>query len=141
MIVKITEVTTERALKKLINGSVFTIVGVSGLEEWCNGVNETLKEEGIGKVKEFYTWTGKFFNEACGLQFDPYPEDLNFLAFGFEGLNVPRLSFFRLKVRNSWNAYWLDNLVDNNRKREEELKEERDLDNFDPEAEEREESE
>lgn len=47
-----------------------------------------------------------------------YPDDLNFLAFSLEGLDIGKLAIFKLQAQDRW----FDDIVDNNRSRQEESK-------------------
>ena len=66
-----------------------------------------LSEEGIGKPKEWFVFNSGKLNSACGLDID---ENVNFLAFPLDGLQVGKLAMF--KIRNG--DRWLDDFVANN---------------------------
>ena len=72
---------------------------------------------GIGVPKKFNTWTGKEMNDEYKLTGDNrYRNDLNFLAFSLDGLNIGKLAIFKLHMGDRW----FDDIVDNNARREEE---------------------
>lgn len=97
-------------------GSYFTIEGAGGdLEEWMNGINELLAESSIGQVETFYTFTGEDMNNYYGLTgSNRYPDDLTFLAFPLDNLDIGKLAMFKLRM----GARWFDDIVDNNAHRE-----------------------
>ena len=106
----------ETKLRELENASAFTIEGAGGdLNEWCIGLNEILAKENIGQVKTFYTFTGKLMNDTYKLTgSNAYQNDLTFLSFMLDGLDVGKLAMFKMK----FGARWLDDIVDNNNARE-----------------------
>lgn len=110
------EATTPSELLSLTDNSAFTIEGAGGdLNEWCVGLNEMLAKENIGQVKTFYTFTGKLMNETYGLTGNnAYQNDLTFLCFMLDGLDIGKLAMFKMK----FGARWLDDIVDNNNARE-----------------------
>ena len=103
--------------KKLYDGSWYTIVGCGGdIQEWKDGYQGLLNERGIGTIKEWAEFTGKEMNEFYGLTGkNRYKSSIHFLAFSLEGLEVPKLSLFKLGMGDRW----FDDIVDNNRAREE----------------------
>lgn len=115
------EVTTEDKLRELENDSAFTIEGAGGdLNEWCAGLNEMLNQKGIGQVKEFYTFSGELMNNIYHLTGkNRYPNDFTFLCFKLDDLDVGKLAMFKLEFR----ARWLDDIVDNNAAREQNVME------------------
>lgn len=112
----------ETKLRELENASAFTIEGAGGnLHEWCVGLNEMLEQRGIGQVKEFYTFSGQLMNETYGLTgSNRYSDDLTFLSFPLDNLDIGKLAMFKLEFR----ARWLDDIVDNNAAREQKETEE-----------------
>lgn len=106
----------ETKLRELENASAFTIEGAGGdLNEWCVCLNEMLAKENIGQVKTFYTFTGKLMNDTYNLTgSNAYPDDLTFLCFMLDDLDIGKLAMFKLK----FGARWLDDIVDNNNARE-----------------------
>lgn len=105
-------------LDELVKASAFTIIGAGGdLKEWMGGINEMLGTLKIGQVKQFYTFKGKLMNDMYKLTGDNrYDDDLTFLSFKFDKLNVGKLAIFKIK----FGARWLDDIVANNQSREEE---------------------
>lgn len=100
-------------LDKAYNGSYYTIIGAGGdLQEWKNGYQELLNKEGIGTIKEWITFTGADMNNKYQLKGDnAYPNDLTFLAFPLDGLNIGKLAMFKLRMEDRW----FDDIVDNNK--------------------------
>lgn len=100
-------------LDKAYNGSYYTIIGAGGnLDEWKNGYQELLNKEGIGTIKEWITFTGADMNNKYQLKGDnAYPNDLTFLAFPLDGLNIGKLAMFKLRMEDRW----FDDIVDNNK--------------------------
>lgn len=112
----------ETKLRELENASAFTIEGAGGdLNEWCAGLNEMLEQRGMGQVKEFYTFSGQLMNETYGLTgSNRYSDDLTFLSFPLDNLDIGKLAMFKMK----FGARWLDDIVDNNAAREQKETEE-----------------
>lgn len=100
-------------LDKAYNGSYYTIIGAGGdLQEWKNGYQELLNKENIGTIKEWITFTGSDMNTKYNLTGDnAYPNDLTFLAFPLDGLNIGKLAMFKLRMEDRW----FDDIVDNNK--------------------------
>lgn len=100
-------------LDKAYAGSYYTIIGAGGnLDEWKNGYQELLNKEGIGTIKEWITFTGADMNNKYQLKGDnAYPDDLTFLAFPLDGLNIDKLAIFKLRMKDRW----FDDIVDNNK--------------------------
>lgn len=98
--------------------SWYTITGCGGdLNEWKEGYEKELLEQGIGAITEWAHFTGKQMNEHYGLTgSNRYPDNLNFLAFSLSGLNVGTLAMFKLNHGDRW----FDDVVDNNERREHE---------------------
>ena len=113
------ETTTKSELLSLTDNSAFTIEGAGGdLNEWCIGLNEMLAKENIGQVKTFYTFTGKLMNSVYNLTgSNAYQNDLTFLCFMLDGLDIGKLAMFKMK----FGARWLDDIVDNNNAREQRM--------------------
>ena len=105
---------------KLYKGSWFTIIGAGGdLDEWKTGVQKLLDEEKIGEIQEWETFSGKDVNEFYSIpedSSDHFPDDLTFLAFSLDGLNISKLAIFKL----NFGARWFDDIVDNILRRMEE---------------------
>ena len=106
--------------EKMYKGSYYTIIGCGGnLEEWKDGYNKMLNGRGIGAPTEWIHFTGKEMNEEYSLKGDnAYPDDLNFLAFSLEGLDIGKLAIFKLEEAMD---RWFDDIVDNNRSKQEEM--------------------
>ena len=99
-------------LDKAYNGSYYTILGCGGdLNEWKQGYQDLLNKEDIGIIKEWVEFSGQDINEYCEIKDDKFPEDLHCLAFSLDGLNVGKLSIFKLRMQDRW----FKDIVDNNR--------------------------
>lgn len=92
-------------LRKMNNSEGLILQGCGGdLQEWVDGINEMLTENGIlqneSKFEKAYT-----FNN----------EDLTCLLFPFEGvqLDVGKLAMWRLETRETFGSTWLSDYVDN----------------------------
>lgn len=96
--------------------SWYTITGCGGdLNDWKNGYEKLLHDAGIGAVMEWHHFTGKEMNDHYGLTGDNrYPDNLHFLAFSLDGLNVGKLAMVKLRMGDRW----FDDIVDNNDRRE-----------------------
>lgn len=96
------------------NGSYYTIVGAGGdLQEWKDGYQELLDKEGIGKISKWITFKGSDMNNKYGLTGqNAYNNDLTFLAFPLDGLDVGKLAIFKLRMQDRW----FDDIVENNRR-------------------------
>lgn len=116
--VKLIKVTDAGLLKELASASAFTIEGAGGdLNEWMNGLNEEMAKVNIGNVNTFYTFKGKLMNDTYALTGkNKYQDTLTFLCFRLDGLDVGKLAIFKMR----FGARWLDDIVDNNVRREEE---------------------
>lgn len=98
--------------EKMYDGSYYTITGCGGdLNDWKNGYEELLKKEDIGEIKEWEHFTGKEINSFYGLSGNvAYQNDLNFLAFPLDGLDIGKLTIFKIMMKDRW----FDDIVDNN---------------------------
>lgn len=92
-------------LRKMNNSEGLILQGCGGdLQEWVDGINEMLTENGIlqneSKFEKAYT-----FNN----------EDLTCLLFPFDGvkLDVGKLAMWRLETRETFGSTWLTDYVDN----------------------------
>ena len=105
-------------LKEAYVGSYYTITGAGGdLQEWKDGYSSMLEEQGIGTITKWIEFMGKDMNEEFGLSGgNRYPDDLHFLAFPLDGLDIRKLAVFKIKMLDRW----FDDIVDNNARREEE---------------------
>jgi len=98
-------------LKKAYDGSYYTITGAGGdLNEWKNGYAEMLKERNIGTITEWVEFTGADMNNEFKLTGDNrYADDLHFLAFSLDGLNIGKLAMFKIQMQDRW----FDDIVGN----------------------------
>ena len=77
-----------------------------------------LDREGIGTIKEWESFKGKEMNNEFHLTgSNAYQNDLTFLAFSLEGLDIGKLAIFKLQMGDRW----FDDIVDNNQRREEKI--------------------
>ena len=111
---------TSERFKEMYDGSWCTVIGAGGdINEWKEGLNGTLAEKEIGHVIEWQVFFGREMNEEYGLTGDNrYPDDLTFLAFPLDGLDIKRLAIFKLVA----GFHWFDDIVDNDVRREQEKK-------------------
>ena len=79
-------------------------------------VDALKKDTPIKLPVTFYTWTGKEFNDKYGLTGNnAYPEDLPFLSISLDNWSeMGNLPFWKMQV----GARWLDDIVDNNARRQ-----------------------
>lgn len=115
---------TKEMIFNLEKTSACTFEGAGGdLNVWMLGINEQLTQLGLPEVKVFYTWSGKLMNEIYHLTgTNAYQEDLTFFAFSIAQFNqkdMGKLAMWKLQI----GARWLDDIVDNNKRREDELDE------------------
>lgn len=102
--------TKSELFEKATAGSYYTILGVSDETEYKEGYQKMFDELGIGKIKEWYSFTGKDFN----LYYQPkgttaFRPGLHCLCFPLEGLNVSKLALLRLQLEDKW----FDDIVGN----------------------------
>lgn len=111
-------ITKNELFQKAYEGSYYTIIGAGGaIEDWINGYNDLLAKAGIGKPSAWHEFTGEDMNKEYGLTGDNrYPDDLHFLCFPLDGLDIGKLAMFKLRMGDRW----FDDIVDNNARREEE---------------------
>ena len=65
-----------------------------------------------------YTWSGKTFNTKYNLHgSNAYPDDLNFISFDLS--NFQRINMANCLDVKRYGGRWLDDIVSNNRRREE----------------------
>ncbi|MFN8048519.1 MAG: hypothetical protein U0P48_08090 [Ancrocorticia sp.] len=99
--------------KDAYQGSHYTICGAGGdLNEWVEGYNKLLAEEGIGTPTYWAQTTGENINNYAathGTVTDPFPADLTVLTFPLEGLHLGKLALFRLRMEDRW----FDDIIDN----------------------------
>ncbi len=113
------QITTREELIQL--GSAYTIIGAGGeLSAWTEALKKLLLENQIlnpDTEMQWATWTGAVMNEALGLTGDnAYPDDLTFLAFKVDGLDVGKLAMFKLQAGDRW----LDDVINNDIRRQQE---------------------
>lgn len=109
----------ETKIRELKNGSAFTWVGLSGLENDKETIVKCFKEEKVladVETFEFYTWKGELMNQIYQLTgSNAYPEDLTFVSIPLNMFkNIGKLAMMKLQ----YGARWLDDIVDNNARRE-----------------------
>lgn len=106
-----------KILEEAYNGSYYTITGCGGdLQTWKNGYQELLDKENIGKITKWVEFTGKDVNDELELEGnDRYQDDLHFLAFNLDGLNIGKLAMFKIKMCDRW----FDDIVENLRYKKE----------------------
>lgn len=111
-------ITTSDLFKNAYAGSYYTITGCGGdLQDWKDGYEKLLQERNIGKPSAWFKFTGRDMNDAYSLTGrNRYPDDLTFLCFPLDGLDIGKLAMFKLIAGDRW----FDDIVDNNRRREEE---------------------
>lgn len=106
--------TLTNGLEKAYEGSFYTILGAGGdLQEWQDGYEKLLEDNGIGKPTEWFQTTGAEINAFAGENDNPFPDDLTCLLFPLDGLNVGKLAMFKLSMGDRW----FDDVVDNMRRR------------------------
>ena len=99
-------------LSRAYDGSWYTICGAGGdLNEWVTGLTGLMAAEGIGSPTAWFTFTGADINRYAGPNNNPFADDLTVLAFPLDGLNVGRLSLFRLHMQDRW----FDDIINNMR--------------------------
>lgn len=109
----------EEKIRELENDSAFTWVGLSGLKNDKEVIlDEFKKADVLGDVEtfEFYIWKGKLMNQIYMLTgSNAYPEDLTFVSIPLSMFkNIRKLAMLKLQL----GARWLDDIVDNNARRE-----------------------
>ena len=104
--------------KKLVDGSAFTWLGMALDIGNLKAIEKAFKEVKVmdpDQELEVHGWTGAQGNEWMGLIRNPYPNDLICFSFPLDQFNnIDRLSMLRVQ----WDAYWLDDIYDNNLRRE-----------------------
>ena len=109
---KVIILTNGNELYGLYETSCFTWEGMSDEEENLAAIEEAIRENGY-KEEEcvFYTYKGKLMNEYYELNGNnAYPDDLTFVS-------IP--NFYNPMFKINYGARWFDDIVDNNREREE----------------------
>lgn len=92
-------------LRKMNNSEGLILQGCGGdLQEWVDGINDMLTENGILQNESRFEKAYTFNNE-----------NLTCLLFPFEGvqLDVGKLAMWRLETRETFGSMWLTDYVDN----------------------------
>ena len=92
-------------LRRMSNTEGLVLQGCGGdLQEWVDGINGMLTEEGILR-------NGSKFENCSSFEHD----GLTCLLFPFEGVNVDmgRLAIWRLKTHDAFGGTWLSDYVPN----------------------------
>lgn len=100
-------------------GSYYTIAGVGGpIHEWVTGYTGLLNGIEAGTPQEWFTTTGVDVNQYAAISKhapifprDKFPDDLVFLLFPLDGLNLGVLAPFKLQMQDRW----FDDVVQNMR--------------------------
>ena len=99
--------------QQFYDGSYCTMIGAGstdGHKDWFDGINKALKEDKIGQIKTLYVFKGKDMDNFFGLTGDNrYQDDLTFICFPLDGLDIGRLAMFKLKSE----LRWFDDICDN----------------------------
>ena len=104
-------------LKAAYDGSYYTILGAGGdLNDWVEGYEKFLSEEGIGTPTAWFTTTGGRVNKFARLRVggelipcDEFADDLVVLLFPLDGLNIGKLAIFKINM----NDRWFDDVIQN----------------------------
>ena len=102
-------------LREAYNGSYYTILGAGGdLQEWVDGYNQMLAEEGIGKPTAWFYAKGAAVNKEFGLTGnETFKARLTILFFPLDDLDIGRLAIFKLRMSDRW----FDDVIDNSLRR------------------------
>ena len=113
-------------ISELEKGSAFTWEGMDISDKNLKDIIDffTKNTQGFKTPVTMYNWTGKEFNEKYGLTgSNAYPDDLNFLSIPLDTWSEQgNLPIVKMQV----GARWLDDIVDNNARREGKYEEELD---------------
>lgn len=102
-------------LQEAYEGSYFTLLATGGdPQEWVDGVETLLKQEGIDLPIEWFYTTGKdinaFAKELGHVKAeDLFQNDLSALAFSYSYSTVGKLALFKI----NFGGRWFDDIVDN----------------------------
>lgn len=102
-------------LRHAYRGSYYTVLGAGGdLEEWFDGYEAMMTQQGIGTPGKWLITTGEevnwfMYGQGEVSDDDLFRDDLTILMFPLEGLNVGKLASFRLGMGDRW----FDDVVDN----------------------------
>ena len=99
--------------RELYTGSCYTITGAGGdLKDWINGYTDMLTEHGIGRPKNWITFSGRDVNIVYSLDGkNVFADDMVFLAFPLDGLDVGKLAMFKMREGDRWFNDIIDNRV------------------------------
>ena len=115
---KLVKVENFEQFKELVDGSAFTWLGMALDIGNLKAIEKAFKEVKVmdpNQEMEVHGWTGAQGNEWMGLIRNPYPNDLICLSFPLNQFNnIVTLSMLRVQ----WDAHWLDDVYDNNLRRE-----------------------
>ena len=115
---KLVKVENFEQFKELVDGSAFTWLGMALDIGNLKAIEKAFKEVKVmdpDQELEVHGWTGAQGNEWMGLIRNPYPNDLICLSFPLNQFNnIVTLSMLRVQ----WDAHWLDDVYDNNLRRE-----------------------
>lgn len=102
-----------KTLGEAYKGSYYTISGAGGdIQEWKSGYQELLDKENIGKISEWIEFTGEDINTEYSLSDEKrYPDNFQFLAFPLDGLDIPKLAMFKIRMGDRWFDDIVDNLI------------------------------
>ena len=111
-------VNTKAQLDELYNGSALTLEGFDTSEKNLGQLLDWIKGYTPMKNEAVYITSGSLMNMAYGLTGDnAYPEDLNLVSVRLEDIeNVDAITIPRFQI----GGRWFDDIVANNRRREEE---------------------
>lgn len=109
-------------LRAAYDGSYYFIAGAGGdLQEWVDGYEKMLAEEGIGKPTGWFTTTGAAVNDyafTSGWRSDwdqCFDVTLTCLLFPLDGLDITRLPIFKIKMADRWFDDVIANMRDQRR--------------------------
>ena len=102
-------------LQAAYKGSYYTIIGAGGdLQEWVDGYNKLLEEQGIGKPQAWFKATGAQVNKEFGLTGnEAFKARLHLLFFPLDDLDMGKLAIFKLREGDRW----FDDVIDNSQRR------------------------
>jgi hypothetical protein len=100
-------------------GSWYFIAGAGGdLQEWIDGYEGLLAEQGIEKPRQWFRTVGAEINRFAEHQKggllahrDAFQADLTCLLFPLDGLNMGRLPLFKIRMEDRW----FDDVIQNMR--------------------------
>jgi hypothetical protein len=102
-------------LRKAQAGSYYTLIGVGGdPQEWIDGYEKWLADEGIGKPVSWFHTNGGAVNALAGVvapSTQAFASDLGFLLFPLDGLDIGKLAMFKIAHEDRW----FDDIIGNMR--------------------------